>query len=79
MSKSNTLEKQNRGITIIALVVTIIVILILTGITLSSVGGENGLLKQIRNEKENVESKSNVVGNEIKGLEEKLVKDSPEV
>lgn len=37
---------NNKGITLIALVITIIVLLILTGITLSAVIGENGLISK---------------------------------
>lgn len=36
--------KNQRGITLVALVVTIIVLLILAGVTLSLVAGENGIL-----------------------------------
>ena len=38
--------KNNKGITLIALVITIIVLLILAGISISLVTGDNGLLKQ---------------------------------
>ena len=38
--------KKNDAITLIALVVTIIVLLILAGVTLSLVAGENGILKR---------------------------------
>ena len=38
--------KENVGITLIALVVTIIILLILAGITISSLTGRNGILKQ---------------------------------
>ncbi|MBR3162851.1 MAG: type II secretion system protein [Clostridia bacterium] len=48
----NILNK-NKGITLIALVITIIVLLILTGITIASLTGENGLLKRAENAKEN--------------------------
>lgn len=36
--------KKNEGITLIALVITIIVLLILAGITISTITGENGIL-----------------------------------
>ena len=39
-------NRQEKGITLIALVVTIIVLLILAGVTLSFVAGENGILKR---------------------------------
>lgn len=45
--------KNNKGITLIALIITIIVLLILTGVTITMVLGENGLLdktKQVKNQ-----------------------------
>ena len=39
-------SKESKGITLIALVITIIVLLILAGITMASVTGENGILKK---------------------------------
>ena len=36
--------KKNKGITLIALVITIVVLLILAGITISTITGENGIL-----------------------------------
>lgn len=41
--------KNQKGITLVALVVTIIVLLILAGVTLSLVAGENGILKRATN------------------------------
>ena len=38
--------KKCRGITLIALVITIIVLLILAGVSLSLIAGENGILKR---------------------------------
>lgn len=37
-------QEKNNGITLIALVITIIILLILAGITISTLTGENGLL-----------------------------------
>lgn len=68
----NVIEKRNRGITIIALVVTIVVVIILAGITVSAIRGDNGLLQQIQEERGNVETKSNLAENKIKELEEKF-------
>ena len=39
-------KKDNQGITLIALVITIIVLLILAGITIATLTGENGILKK---------------------------------
>ena len=57
-------NKQERGVTLLALVITIIVLLILAGITISSITGDNGIIRnagqakeetEIANEKEIVE------------------------
>ena len=48
----NTLEASN-GITLIALVVTIIVLLILAGISISMLSGDNGILQKATTAKEN--------------------------
>ena len=39
------LEKNNQGITLIALVVTIVILLILTGVTINMLLGENGIIR----------------------------------
>ena len=38
------MKKENKGITLIALVITIIVLLILAGVTISTLAGDNGLI-----------------------------------
>ena len=45
-------EKQNNGITLIALVITIIVLLILAGVTIQTLTGDNGLLQKATNAKQ---------------------------
>ena len=45
------MEKMSKGITLIALVVTIIVLLILAGISIAMLSGDNGILKQAGNAK----------------------------
>ena len=39
-------KKKQKGITLIALVITIIVLLILAGVSISMLTGENGILNQ---------------------------------
>ena len=51
------------GITLIALVITIIVLLILAGVTIDMLSGENGILKQVSNAKSS---------SEIEGKKEKI-------
>ena len=48
--------KNNKGITLVALVITIIVLLILAGVSISMVVGQNGVLGQAKN----ASSKTNV-------------------
>ena len=43
--------KESRGITLIALVITIIILLILAGVTIATLTGENGILTQAQNAK----------------------------
>ena len=43
--------KNNKGITLIALVVTIIVLLILAGVSIAMLTGDNGILKQSKKAK----------------------------
>ncbi len=42
--KISNMKKENKGITLIALVITIIVLLILAGVTIATLTGENGIL-----------------------------------
>ena len=43
--------KQSKGITLIALVITIIILLILAGVAIASLGGENGLIYKVQQAK----------------------------
>ncbi len=49
------MKKKERGITLIALVVTIVVLLILAGVSISMLTGENGIIKQAQNSKDATE------------------------
>ena len=56
MNKENLRKKKrNQGITLVALVITIIVLLILAGITLSMVLGPNGIIDRAKQAKEQTE------------------------
>ena len=50
------MRKDNKGITLIALVVTIIILLVLAGISIATLSGENGLINRAVTAKENTES-----------------------
>ena len=50
--------KKNKGITLMALVITIIVLLILAGVSIATLTGNNGILKQVNQAKENTNSEA---------------------
>ena len=50
--------KNSKGITLIALVITIIVLLVLAGATLAMISGENGILKKVVQAKESTQKAS---------------------
>lgn len=51
-------QLKNKGITLIALVITIIILLILSGVTIAMITGENGILKYAIEAKEEYEKKA---------------------
>ena len=51
----NKTKKNTRGITLIALVITIVVLLILAGITIAALSGDNGILTRVKEAKEKTE------------------------
>ena len=53
--KTKKLLKANKGITLIALVVTIVVLLILAAVSISMLGGENGIITQAIEAKDKTE------------------------
>ena len=52
------LKRKERGITLIALVITIIVLLILAGVSIAMLTGNNGILTQAQNAKKETETAS---------------------
>ena len=60
--------KQEKGITLIALVITIVVLLILAGVTIAMLTGENGILGKAttaksKNDEASVEEKNKAISN----------------
>ena len=51
----NKTKRNTRGITLIALVITIIVLLILAGVTIAALSGDNGILTRAKDVKEKTE------------------------
>jgi type II secretory pathway pseudopilin PulG len=62
-------EKKERGITLIALIVTVIILLILAGVTLFYVLGDNGIIKVAQDAKKQTED---AIKNEVKFLSNRL-------
>ncbi len=58
MKTNKKQRKNNNGITLIALVITIIVLLILAGVSIAMLTGENGILTQAQTAKEETEKAS---------------------
>ena len=56
------LKRKETGITLIALVITIIVLLILAGVSIAMLTGDNGILTQAQNAKEKTEKASELEG-----------------
>lgn len=63
---------EQRGITLIALVVTIIVLIILAGVSISMLVGENGMITQAQKAKENMELAQNVEKQQLNQLEQTI-------
>ena len=59
-------KRNNNGITLIALVITIIVLIILAGVTIGAVMGENGIIENAKKAKQNM---INASGEENKQLQ----------
>ena len=72
--------KRQEGVTLIALAVTIIVMLILAGVSIAMLTGNNGILTQAKNAKENTaaaEEKENQDLEKINSyINEKTIKDN---
>ena len=61
--------KEKKGITLIALVVTIIVLLILAGVSISMLTGQNGIINRTQNAKSNTEDASDLEYLQVKAYE----------
>lgn len=77
---TNNIRRKNNGITLIALVITIIILLILAGVSIAMLTGNNGILTQAKNAKENTaaaEEKENQDLEKINSyINEKTIKDN---
>ena len=64
--------KKNRGITLIALVITIIILIILAGIAIAILTGENGLFSRAKQAKQNTEEAQNLENTILGEYENKI-------
>ena len=70
--KEKTKRKQEKGITLIALVITIIVLLILAGVTISALSGDNGILTQAAKSKEETQAAQSEEQDRIGNMEDTI-------
>ena len=70
--RRNTQMKKERGITLVSLVVTIIVLIILAGVSLNAVVGDNGIITIAKEQKNKIEEVGKKEANELAMLEEQL-------
>ena len=71
--RENGLEKKNRGITLIALVVTIVVLLILSGVSINMLLGNNGIITMAQKAKNEYEEAKKREERELAGVFEKKI------
>ena len=72
MRKTNEKKINNKGITLIALVVTIIVLLILAGVSIAMLIGENGILTQAQKAKNETENAATNEAGALNDYEDKI-------
>ena len=66
---NNKLVKEENGITLVALIVTVVIIVILAGVSVKLLTGNNGLIGIARNKKEDIDLTINAQEEEIRRLE----------
>ncbi|MBD9158519.1 MAG: hypothetical protein EGQ16_01535, partial [Clostridiales bacterium] len=75
-SNNEIREIENRqGITLIALVITIVVLLILAGVSISMLTGENGILTQANKAKKATEEAAQEENSALSSLEDYMITD----
>ena len=72
----NINKQNNRGITLIALVITIIVLLILAGVSISMLTGENGILTQASKAKKATEEAAKEENSKLSSIEDYMVSEA---
>ena len=70
--EEKSLKTREKGITLIALVITIIVLLILAGVSIAMLTGENGILTQAKNAKSETEVAAEDEAQRLQQIEDKM-------
>ena len=73
IKKTKSKVRQEKGITLIALAVTIVIIIILAGITIDGIFGDDGVLKQAKGTQDQTESLIEKEEEKINYLEEEYM------
>ena len=77
MKEKSRRYKKERGITLIALVITIIVLLILAGVSIAMLTGDNGILTQAKEAKEKTEEAKRKEEQQLEDLLNKITSEVP--
>ena len=64
--------KKEKGVTLIVLVTTIVIMLLLAGLTISGIQGDNGVFDYMKNKTNQEERKSKEIQEDIDYLEDRL-------
>lgn len=64
--------KQNSGITLVALIITIVILLILAGVSIASFVGDKGLLNETKDMKNNIEDIQNKTIDDLQQMANEL-------
>jgi len=77
--KLNSWLKRKNGVTLIALVITIIVLLILAGVTIAMLTGDNGIISKAQKAKDSTEEAKERENAELKVVEDYLSSQSTQI
>ena len=64
--------KKNSGITLVALIITIVILLILAGVSIASFVGDKGLLNETKDMKNNIEDIQNKTIDDLQQMANEL-------
>ena len=65
--------KDNKGVTLITLVITIVVLLILAGVSITSAIKPDGIIEEAKHAKDDLNNKVTTIEGKIESLEEDLL------